>query len=331
MSVRKLVLSSALVALMGFVAIGCNENPSDPINTGSVTGLKASSMSATSVALSWTAVTGATSYDVKWVPVSSATASSGSTSATGTSATATSLQANTEYTFTVTARDASGTIGTGSSIVWAGATRHTSTLTTQYIRMFEKDSDQPSGLNLNVAGSPMLVHLAVSSTDPKAQLAMYVYHRAGQTNPDSIIVGPVYALVEYRVANDPNLTRVDSSVYISATTTQVASLNDWYLSAPLNTMIAANSNVMAYVFKPTTAGGTIAGGQGFVVRTGTAPSNYHYARVVIRPVGGQMLGGTKPNRYVDLEISYQDGVNVPYAKPGQRPLPIGVYAQRMGN
>lgn len=324
MSVRKLILSSAMVALMGFVAIGCNENPTgDDPGTGSVSGLSASSMSATSVALKWNAATGATSYDVAWTPTTNTAAASGSVSVTSTSAIATNLTAMTEYRFTVTPRNASGAM-TASSLTWAGATRHNGTIATpSSIRIYEKASLQPSGVNLNVDGTPQLVSLAASATGPKAQLAMYVYQRTGQSTPDSIIVGPVYALTEYRISAGNDFSRMDTAVYISGSTTQVASLNDWYLSAPLNTMIQANSNVMAYAFKP--AGGAIAGGQGFVVRTGT-PNNYHYARVVIKSIGGAMLAGASPNRYIELEVSYQDAANLPYAKPGQRPLPVGVYA-----
>lgn len=331
MSFRKLILSGAIASLMGFMVIGCNENPTDtPGGGGSVTGLSASSSSATSVTLKWTAVTGATSYDVTWAPVSVTTAPSGSATSTMTSAVAIGLGTNTEYRFTVQARDASGTLGTASSIVWAGATRHIGTAaTSSSIRIYEKASLQPSGVNLSVNGQPQLVSLATSATGAKAQLAMFVYQRAGQANPDSIIVGPVYALPEYKISAGGDFSRMDTAVYISATTTQVASLNDWYLSAPLSGMIAANSNVMAYVFKPATAGGTITGGQGFIVRTGT-PANYNYARVVIESSGSGMLGGTSPNRYIEIEVSYQDVANIPYAKPGQRPLPIGVYAQKIG-
>lgn len=327
MSVRKLILSSALVALMGFVATGCNENPSDP-SIGDVTGLQASSMTATSVALRWNAVSGATSYEVKWAPTTVATANTGQVTVTSPSATATGLTAGVEYRFTVTPSDASGA-GTGSSITWAGASRHNTTATTSHIRMYEFTSNLNSGLNLNVNGQPAPVRLSASATgQPIGQLAMYVYQRAGQSKPDSIIVGPVYAMTEYRVSAGNDFTRIDSSVYISSATTLVPSLNEWYLSAPLNTLIAANSNVMAYKFQPATAGGDIAGGHGFIVRTGTgsATNPYHYARVHIKSLGGMMLGGATGNRYVELEISYQDANNLPYAKPGQRPLPVGVQA-----
>jgi hypothetical protein len=318
MNVRKLILSGAVVALMGFVTTGCNENPIADPGDGP-TGLKASSMSETSVALQWDAVAGATSYKVSW---SGGAAGSGSVdNVTATTYTVTGLAANTQYTFSVAANDASG-LGEASSITWAGATRFTETSTAgQMIRMYEAESTQPSGVNLNVNGAPRLVSLRATATDQaKAQLAMYIYPRTGGGTPDSVIIGPVYALTEYRISGGNIISRMDTSVYISGSTYQVSSLNTWYLSSNLESLIDQASNVKAYTFKQTNISG-----QGFIVRTGS-PGAYNYARVVVKAIGGSILQGAFPNRYVELEVSYQTQANVPYAKPGMRPAPVGVYA-----
>jgi hypothetical protein len=47
----------------------------------------------------------------------------------------------------------------------------------------------------------------------------------------------------------------------------------------------------------------------FVVKTG---SN-HFAKVLVKSNGSRLLQGTAPDRFVDLEISYQNGANIPYA------------------
>lgn len=324
MSVRKLFLSSAIVALMGFVAIGCNENPSEP-TTGSVSGLAASSHSATEVGLTWNAVSGATSYSVSWAPTSGA-GSSGSVSAPANTSVAGPLTPGIEYTFSVAAVTASGT-GTATTLRWAGAVRSddagTPTGGTSKIRLYEANSTNPSAVNLSVSGQPLLVSLNPNTTGQagKAQLGMFIAPRTGGT-PTNIIIGPVYAIPEYKLSAQLDPDRIDTSVYISGTTYQIASLDTWYLSAPLSTMIDPVSNVKAYEF----ASPTVTSNQGFVVRTGTSAANYHYARVMIKNLSGSIISGTFPNRYVELEISYQSGINLPYAKPGMRPAQEGVRA-----
>ncbi|HVK37592.1 MAG TPA: fibronectin type III domain-containing protein [Candidatus Kapabacteria bacterium] len=326
MMVRKLIQSSLLAVLMAFVVVGCNENPSDPGVDGGVTGLSATSMSETSVGLSWNAFSGATSYDVSWAPSSGGTGSSGSASAVTTSATAMGLAPRTEYTFTVTPRTATG-VGAASTIKWAGATRSTSPSNpvsgTTTIRLYEANSTNPSALNLSLNGSPLLTTLNPNAPAPaaKAQIGMFIDPRTGG-NPTKIVIGPVYAIPEYKLSAGLDINRIDTSVYISGTTYQITSLDTWYLSAPLSTLIDPVSNVKAYEF----TSASVASNQGFVVRTGSSAATYHYARVMVKSMSGSILGGTFPNRYIELEISYQEGVNLPYAKPGMRPAAEGVRA-----
>jgi hypothetical protein len=92
----------------------------------------------------------------------------------------------------------------------------------------------------------------------------------------------------------------------------VQSLSSWYLAKPLNELIAADGNIRAFTLTGTQAQSST--GFGFVVRHG-ASGNYHYARVVVLGGSGGILKGTSPNRYVDMEISYQDTPNLPFAKP----------------
>ena len=302
MMFRNLILSCALA--LGIVAAGCNENPTTP--DAVVTGLAASSMSPTSVGLRWNAYAGASSYNVSWTG-----ATSGSlTGVTTNTAVASGLNAGATYTFTVTAVDVSGPISaSASSITWAGAERHDNVAGgAAKIRMYEKASTFPSGVNLSGGLGPTNVSL-VASTPGIAQLAMYLTPDNSGVTPTKIVIGPVYAITEYKVAaaSDPN--KVDQEVYISGQTTKdLTSLDTWYLSANLESLIDQESNVKAYEF-----GSPTQTGNGFIVRTGTA-ANYHYARVLIKSVGGSILQGAYPNRYVELEVSYQRNAGVPYAK-----------------
>lgn len=326
MNVRNLILTGA-IALAGIVATGCNENPTDTPPNDAPTDLQATSLSATEVGLRWNAPAGVTgaSYVVEWTV-------GGVTQDTSTSATMIDLGGLTEgveYTFSVTTMTTAGEGGM-TSIVWSPASRHTQTnLPGQLIRMYEFESDEESGLNLSVNGKPTRVTLNRNATgQPLAQLAMYIGPRSlGRI--DSVIIGPVYAIPEYKISAAGDFSRMDTNVFISAQTQLTPSLDEWYLSAPLNTMIAAASNVMAYTFIPATTGGNPPGGHGFIVRTGTNAANYHYARVLIRPIGpgGVLVGGSHPNRYVELEISYQNAAGIPYAKG--TPNKPGVTAKKL--
>ncbi|MBC8144358.1 MAG: fibronectin type III domain-containing protein [bacterium] len=318
MKVRNLMLTSAF-ALAGILA-ACNENPVVEPGNGP-TNLKASSRSATEVSLTWDAVSNATGYEVSWVAVG-ATGTGSLSGVSSLTAVATSLSEGVIYDFTVRATTASG-LGDATTIRWAPASRATETSNSgvKLIRMYEYASTSESGLNLNVNGSPYRVTLNMSRTEPnKAQLAMFVYHKPLTPNViDSIIIGPAYGVPEYAASNDPTLSRVDTTVVISSTTYPVASLDSWFLTQPLTGMIDANSNTYAYKF----TSNSTSSGQGFVVRHGL-PGAYHYARVLVKNLSGFLVGGATPNRYVELEISYQKVVNVPYAK--RAPITGGVKA-----
>lgn len=305
MMFRNLILSCALA--LGIVVAGCNENPTiapDPV----ITGLGASSLTPTSVALAWNSFSGASTYNVAWTGPSSG----GLTGISTTTATATNLAPGQEYTFTVTGVDAAGAVisTSSSSIKWAGAERHNDVegSSTTRIRMYEHASPRPSGVNLSAGAGPTNVSLK-ANTPGVAQLAMYVDPKEGG-NPNKIVVGPVYAITEYKVsaASDPN--KVDQNVFISATTTKdLTSLDTWYMSTNLEAQIDPGSNIKAYEFLS-----PVQTGNGFVVRTGTA-GNYHYARVLIKSdATGKILQGGFPDRYVELEVSYQRNAGVPYAK-----------------
>ena len=56
----------------------------------------------------------------------------------------------------------------------------------------------------------------------------------------------------------------------------------------------------------------------FVVKT----ENGNFAKVLVKATGGSLLQGTAPDRYVDLEISYQSGVDVPYAVKAKQDGPV---------
>lgn len=318
MNLRNLFLSAAAVALVGLAASGCNENPTEP-TVGTPTNLEATSLTSSSVAVRWTAVAGATSYKMAWAPTTGAGVS-GDVTVTGNMANATGLTVGTRYTFTVTATTADG-VSPAATIQWAGAARYNASLTNNY-KMYEFESPQGSGFRLN-NGGPVNVSLARGRTGI-AQLAMYLKPTSSGARIDTLIVGPVLAIPEYKVSANLDLTRVDPNVYISKFSYAAVSLDSWYLDESLDTYInTVDGNVNAFVL----TGAQVQNnqGMGFIVRLG-APgtgAQHNYARIVIKGGAGGIVQGTYPNRYVEMDVSYQDTPNLPFAKrAGARPNPV---------
>jgi hypothetical protein len=324
MKFRNLILAGVMAAMFGIAASGCNENPTTA-SLGNPTYVEASSTSQTSVALRWDPVSGASSYMVMWKASGTGASATDSGSASGVTANTynvTGLTANMQYTFTVMA--VSGTdMSTGQTINWAGAQHYTNDALTPAttIRIYEKLSTFGSAIQID--GGPKNVSIQVDKPG-LAQLAFYVSN-------DTILIGPAYAITEYKAAANNNFSKIDSSVHVSDSLYSVATLDSWYTRRPLNQFIDQFSgtpgNIIAYVLRTTQTGPL-----GFYVRTGPA-AQYHYARVLITAgANGLIMQGSGSNRFIEAQISYQNGVNLPYAKtsPSFRE-PRGVIAGTPGH
>ena len=320
MKLKSFLIGSALLATL--VVGGCNENDNpvdptpDPVAPKAVTNLLAVSLSETSVGLRWNAPvdTALTGYDVSWK--SSDGTDSGSVSvapATDTTENATGLKAGKTYAFTVKTKRGTAA-STGVSVTWAGAQRFSNDAATPAttIRLYEKASSNGSGLTLDPSlGGPK--NMSVATPSSAVQLG-FIVDPAGK-----VVIGAAYSFPEFK-----NVDKFDSNSYVSSQSWVAMGLNDWFIPQSLDKYIPADGNLRAFTFDATVSGAT---GQGFVVRTG-ATGNYHYARVFVNNVGGKLLQGTAPNRYVELTISYQNTPNVPFAKRGAE-SPVGVYSRRL--
>lgn len=259
--------------------------------------LKAISRSSTSVGLSWTPSTdtGAITYTVRYISSGPVIDSGSVDNISGASMTVTGLDVQAAYTFEVYAVRA-GAVSTPISITWAPASRYTGGT----IRMYEKTSSNGSGLILDPAkGGPANISIATPSTN--VQLAIFV------TPNDQVMIGSAYGIDEYK-----SVDGFDRNVYLSDSAYAVPSLDAWYDDLPIDQRIdEVNGNVSYFTFPGTmsTSGNIL-----FYVRTGSTPTEYHYARVLMKNRGGKILQGTPPNRYIELEISYQNTPNLPYAK-----------------
>ncbi len=311
MKIANFLLSGLLVASMGFMATGCNENPTEPgdnNNPGAPLAPKnvqVTSLGAASVGLKWEAPadTGTITYRVKWVPETGSDSGSVDVATTSTSISS-GLAINKAYTFSVYSVR-SNVMSSAISIKWAGAQRYGQT---ESIRIYETASDNGSGLTLDPPNGPRNVKVGASNTVPNSvQLAIYTK----ASDPNNFEIGPAYAFTEYQ-----NADKFDQRVYVSTLSYPAQDLNSWYAVEDISQHIPTDGNIRAFTFPVAETGTT---GQGFYVRTGDV-GTYHYARVFVKKSGGKLLQGTTPNRYIELEISYQQSPGLPYAKPaGYRP------------
>ncbi len=266
------------------------------------------------VKISWDASTSGSvdGYVVKWQAVGAST--SDSVAVNGLATTLTQLQPKTAYRVQVAAKRCD-------ILKWSGAIECTGIRrfgATVPIRLYEDESSEPPGLVLDPAwGGPVAV--SVGDVNPQlghVQLALYTPSDA----PNTFVIGSGFAIVEYKNSNS-----FDRNTYISDSSFAAADIDAWYSTRPLTDWFKSPiGNALAFTFPALQA----TNGQVFFVRTGAKTSTYHFARVYIRNVGGRLLQGTAPNRFVELEIKYQDIVNYPYAKPAAGGVYANVGAQR---
>jgi hypothetical protein len=305
-----MVLRTLLALLsLGIVIAGCSVNDlNSPANTsiGTFQGIEASSVSETSVRLRWkgSAETGVI-YGLHWQAVSTR-GDSGTIFQSDTVMIVNGLRSGEAYSFSATDyRD--GNIltpipGSSKSVIWATARHYITEASTNPIRLYETGSNVGSGLVLDtVRGGPRNVDLRRSSNADQVQLALYT----SREDTSTFKIGPAYAFSSYRTQY-----AVDSTIFISRATEPVPGLNSWYSFSPIDRLIDPDGNLKAYTL-PALQPDSL--GQGFYVRSGRQ-GNYHYARVFIVNLNGVLLQGSAPNRFVELEISYQPTANLPYAK-----------------
>ncbi len=291
-----LKINALLLALFAVVMVGCNTNE-DPVNPGTTpnppTALMATSVNETTVGLKWTAPTNpsATSYEV------TATPTNGGTSVvkefTTTSGSVNGLVANTEYTFTVKSLNGTAKSTTGAVIKWAGAARYTTNIT-----LYETASSNGSGLQFpNTSG----LRIAQGG-----QWDICLDTRDSGGEPSFDIGSPTKSSYTDNAGKFPNGDQARVTL-IGKTWSGVASLDNVYESVDLS-QAAGLSEALINFNAANTAGAPFA----FVVKTASG----NFAKVLVKASNGKLLQGTSPNRYVDLEVSYQSGANLPYALKG---------------
>ncbi len=207
------------------------------------------------------------------------------------------LRSGTVYRFELyavwrdTTRDTAQSV-TAAVVRWAPATRYTTLADGSPIRLYETDSQFPSGLDLEGPdGKPRTLTVAQGN-----EWDLCLDTRGGSWD----IGSP--RLSTYTIAN-PRRTLIDTLRLRQQKYLQVDSLNQIFeteaFGAATLAEALANFNNQR---------------RGFIIVLRTQDGNW--AKVFVKAdAQGNILRGTAPNRYVELEISYQKTPNVPYALP----------------
>ncbi|TAE20927.1 MAG: fibronectin type III domain-containing protein [Candidatus Kapaibacterium sp.] len=295
----------ACACLVAFALVSCENPAGGGTGTGTggggttpivvppaVSGLQATSVDDTTVRLRWTAVTGAT--------VTAATvtgyrvtvlSSTGSVVATGTPTNSIvdigGLVAGRVYTFRVQARTRD-TVSPERTIMWSPATRVRMSGTGGAVRLYESNSSFGSGLSFQGG-------VATNRQVADARLwDLGLDTRPNTAGQASFDIGSPNATSYTAFANSGGRrTIVSSNVY-----TSIDSLNQVF-----DTQLNVGTTEQLINFNTAN--------RGFVMAVRTQDGNF--AKVFVKAAGNVILQGTAPNRYVEVEISYQPVANVPYA------------------
>jgi hypothetical protein len=310
MFLKSLWLTALTAASLFMVA--CEDTPTDPelVAPNAPTAIMATSRSATAISVKWTAATtgeAATGYVLVVAEDGGANAQELTiSSATTTNVDVTSLTEGKVYQMYVMAVNDTVRSTASPTIKWAPAQRHTANL-----RIYETDSDQGSGIEL-----PSTAGLTISEG---GRWDICLDTRDGSYD----IASPTLSSYTSDEANPkfPNgdLARVTG---FGKLWQNVASLDQVYEAVALND--AQNGPIEPKLLNFNTADTK---GESFAFVVKTAAGNF--AKVFVKSTGGRLLQGTAPNRYLELEVSFQSGVGIPYAIVA--PSETSPYSKKSGN
>ncbi len=294
----------ACVCLVGFALVSCENTTGGGGTTVTipdpVSGLQATSAGDSTVRIRWIAVTGATITGYRVTVVSS----TGTVVATGTPTNSIvdigGLLPGRVYTFRVQTRTRD-TVSPERNITWAPAQRVRMSGTGGAVRLYESNSSFGSGLSFQggVATNRQVIDARLwdlgLDTRPNT---------AGQVSFD---------------IGSPNATSYDAFRNSGGRKTVVSS-NVYNTIDSLNQVFDTQLNVgtTEQLINFTTAN------RGFVMAVRTQDGNF--AKVFVKAVNGVILQGNSPNRFVEVEISYQTVANVPYAVNFNKAAESAVYS-----
>ncbi len=284
-----LALATALVVLP---ACESETTPTDPVETKPVapTALMATSLDADKIALKWTIADDTARKGYVITVKNMTTNQSNDMTVADEASTNMSISGLTEgvvYSFTVRAINVTVESDPSPTIMWSPAKRFVTNL-----KLYETESEQGSGIQL-----PSTAGLTVAAGD-KWDICL-------DTRDESFDIGSP-TVSSYTDSTGTKFIKGGLPARVTLLGKvwgNVASLDEVYESVDLTSETLEES---LYNFNAqNTAGAPFA----FVVKTESG----NFAKVLVKAVGGKLLQGTAPDRFVELEVSYQSGADVPYA------------------
>lgn len=302
-------MNIVIAALAAIVMTGCNTNDVvDPGLTkpGAPSETKVQSASATSVKLKWTAPTSTTDVTgyvmmaieqaATGTPEKKEVIVSGAATSTGVIG---GLTEGKVYAFMVHSINDTLRSDPSNEVLWAPARRGTASF-----KLYSStNATQGSGLGIFRTAGPAVLTVANGGEwdvcfDDKFNPADPRIGSPGQS---------AYVDNAYQFPNK----QFSKVIYTGRTYTGITSLDDIYESEALNVTPAPVSENM---YQISTIGGTSNWGSVFVWKDDSStPATYWYAKLVMKRTAGNFIQGTGSNAYVEVDVSYQNTKNLPYA------------------
>lgn len=299
MRFSKLALLGAFIITLGIA--GCNENDNPvtpPTAPNAPTGLMATSRSATSIGLKWTAPAAGvtpTGYMITYTPAGG-TAQTMDVASTSTATDITGLTEGKIYTITVSAKNSTAVSTASSAVMWAPASRLTGT----FKIYSSKSTANGSGLRFSPA--------AVLKIADGPEWDICFDDKDGRPLVGSPgVSGYVDANNQFPGAKDAKIVALGRD-YLG-----VNSLDDIY---DVDSLSVAPTGGFKEVLKDLSTVPDKTKGYGFVVRsrkTVSDPTVVNFAKVLVKSDGSKFVQGTAPEEYIEVEVSYQTITNVPFA------------------
>ncbi len=299
---------AAIVTAAVLHLAGCDANATDggtpTTNLDPVSNLEAYSASVTSVGLVWTPSPAARTADMQDHQVRVLSVPAGTLLTTFTVAktessfVVTGLTEGTKYQFDVIVRPTSAATGKGNSsnasVIWSPARRLPTEAGGFPIKVFETASPSfPSGLIIFKGTAP----LATSVQNPSPLSDTLLLDLYLKTETSSLVL--LRSAHQYTGRVLPRITR------FSSVTRNAASLNDPAV-APPDTTTYSSGNTSFSIDNSSIATSKILF---FKANDG------NYGRLLVkRQSNGTLIGGTSPDRFLELEVSYQTTPYNPYSR-----------------
>lgn len=201
------------------------------------------------------------------------------------------------YTFDIKAMYKNGDMSKALSVKWSPASRFTLTSNGVFIRLYESASSFGSGLDLFDKTTNSSEVLTVGNGGS--------WNLGLDTKDANNVKFSSAKSIGYNFPIAPQSAQLSTSYY------EATGLNDVSDSKALSTNEFEDGSHLLTDLEASANGSNIV----FIARTiEPGEINYNYAKVLIKNVSGKFLQGTAPDRFIEVQVSYQKKANVPYAK-----------------